>query len=713
MSSPRTPLPVLVAGAGIGGLAAALALAREGCAVRVLEQATALGEIGAGIQLAPNAFAAFDALGIGEALRARAVYTERMEMRDAIDEVGDLLGRIRPGVPGALRQSVRGHPSRRCPRGAARRGARDGPHRTRDRDPGRARRGRWRRGVTVTDAAGGSAPRLRARRLRRGALGRSRPARRRPGAGLRPRGVPRGRRSRRLPRRPAHQRAGRLGRAELPSRALPAARRRGSSTSSSPSTAATPRPGACARAAPQEVLSYFDGISPRPRQLLSLPRSWKRWATADREPIGRWTHGRTTLLGDAAHPMLQYLAQGACMALEDAVTLGAALRRHAGAIEPALAHYERSRVTRTARVVLMAREMGRIYHAHGVERLVRNDLWKGRTPGPLRRRPRMAVRLARRRLPGRPEAPARGNPGDVPERPRRLRNASAAQSAGVRLRSAPPTPRARSRLRHDPDTLLPPPDDPTCSRPRYPCGHPRQRRARRHDRVAARRHGQRQRLRAHRQPARERAPQRHQPLRRAHGVQGHARAQLPADQPRCRAPRRRRQCAHRQGPHGVPHARHGARRRPLPADARRHRPEQHLSRGRAGARAPGDPARVHRGRGRRAVDRLQAVRREVLRHAPDGPAGDRRAPQHPPLHPRRAPRTTSSASTRAPTWSSASPATSIRRRHPARGRVRVRVAAARQRERRRGAAIPRRHRARSASRAAARPTSCSASRSRR
>jgi salicylate hydroxylase len=71
-----------------------------------------------------------------------------------------------------------------------------------------------------------------------------------------------------------------------------------------------------------EVLSYFTGISDLPRKLLSLPKSWRRWATADREPIGQWTYGRTTLLGDAAHPMLQYLAQGACMAMEDAVTLG-------------------------------------------------------------------------------------------------------------------------------------------------------------------------------------------------------------------------------------------------------------------------------------------------------------------------------------------------------------------------------------------------------
>src|SRR5678815_1213441 len=68
-----------------------------------------------------------------------------------------------------------------------------------------------------------------------------------------------------------------------------------------------------------EVMSYFDGISARPRQLLALPRSWRRWATADREPIARWSFDRVTLLGDAAHPMLQYMAQGACMALEDAV----------------------------------------------------------------------------------------------------------------------------------------------------------------------------------------------------------------------------------------------------------------------------------------------------------------------------------------------------------------------------------------------------------
>jgi salicylate hydroxylase len=130
----------------------------------------------------------------------------------------------------------------------------------------------------------------------------------------------------------------------------------------------------------EEVQSYFQDILPKARQLIDLPKSWKRWATADREPIGRWTYGRVTLLGDAAHPTTQYMAQGACMAIEDAVTLGEALRVCGRDWSRALDLYQHSRIARTARIVLSGREMGRIYHAKGVERLVRNDLWRGRTP---------------------------------------------------------------------------------------------------------------------------------------------------------------------------------------------------------------------------------------------------------------------------------------------------------------------------------------------
>ena len=95
MSANPDKEPFLVVGGGIGGLAAALALVRQGYRVKVLEQAAEIGEIGAGIQLGPNAFHAFDALGVGEKARARAVYTDEMIMHDAIDE--SLVGRIPTG----------------------------------------------------------------------------------------------------------------------------------------------------------------------------------------------------------------------------------------------------------------------------------------------------------------------------------------------------------------------------------------------------------------------------------------------------------------------------------------------------------------------------------------------------------------------------------------------------------------------------------------
>ncbi|MDZ4123820.1 MAG: 3-hydroxybenzoate 6-monooxygenase, partial [Hydrogenophaga sp.] len=129
----------------------------------------------------------------------------------------------------------------------------------------------------------------------------------------------------------------------------------------------------------EEVESYFQGISPKARQLIELPKTWKRWATADREPIDTWVFGRATILGDAAHPTTQYMAQGACMAMEDAVTLGEALRVTDKDWDAALQLYQKNRVTRTARIVLSGRKMGRLYHAAGVERQVRNSLWKGRS----------------------------------------------------------------------------------------------------------------------------------------------------------------------------------------------------------------------------------------------------------------------------------------------------------------------------------------------
>ncbi|HZY22754.1 MAG TPA: FAD-dependent monooxygenase, partial [Beijerinckiaceae bacterium] len=97
------------------------------------------------------------------------------------------------------------------------------------------------------------------------------------------------------------------------------------------------------------------------------------------EPVERWVDGRAVLLGDAAHPMLQYFAQGACMALEDAVCLSHMLSSF-DAPEPALEAYRAQRVVRTARVQLQSRAIGEhIYHPAGAHAQVRNAIMRAKT----------------------------------------------------------------------------------------------------------------------------------------------------------------------------------------------------------------------------------------------------------------------------------------------------------------------------------------------
>jgi salicylate hydroxylase len=370
--------PVLVAGGGIGGLAAALALARQGLSVKVFEQAPEIGEIGAGIQLGPNAFAAFDALGIGERARGRAVYTERMVMLDAIDE--SEVASVPVGEPFRARFK---NPYAVIHRADVHKSLLEGVEATERIElhtSTRVERIEQRAdGVVAIDAGGRSF-------VGSALIGcdgvKSVVREQYVGDTVRVSGHVVYRAVVDAPDFPADLRWNAPAVWCGPNCHLVHYPLRGGDQYNVVVTFHSNKQEtwSVTEGSRDEVLSYFNGISERPRQLLHLPKSWKRWATADREPIGRWTFGRVTLLGDAAHPMLQYLAQGACMALEDAVTLGEALRKNSGDFSRAFDHYQRSRVTRTARVVLSAREMGRIYHAKGVERLVRNDLWKGRAP---------------------------------------------------------------------------------------------------------------------------------------------------------------------------------------------------------------------------------------------------------------------------------------------------------------------------------------------
>jgi salicylate hydroxylase len=124
-----------------------------------------------------------------------------------------------------------------------------------------------------------------------------------------------------------------------------------------------------------EVLAEFRDVHPRAKAIIHHGRDWKAWVTCDRDPTDRWIDGRVVLLGDAAHPMLQYFAQGACMALEDAVCLADALDAGEGDSAHALERYRNARLLRTARVQLQARELGdHVYHPAGVHALLRNQL---------------------------------------------------------------------------------------------------------------------------------------------------------------------------------------------------------------------------------------------------------------------------------------------------------------------------------------------------
>lgn len=378
MNTTPRDAPVLVAGGGIGGLAAALALVNRGFEVKVLEQAAELGEIGAGIQLGPNAFAAFDALGIGEIARARAVYTDQMVMHDALDET--LVGRIPTGE--AFRKRF-GNPyaviHRADVHGALLAGAQASGRIQVATGTQVQRIEQDEQGVSVFDARG-----ARHRGLALIGADGVKSAVRRQFVG------DEARVSGHVVYRAVVDKADfpvdlQWNAASIwvgPDCHLVHYPLRGGEQYNVVVTfhSREHEQWSVREGSRDEVQGYFEGICARARQLIELPRDWKRWATADRDPIAQWTFGRVTLLGDAAHPTLQYLAQGACMAMEDGVTLGEALRVHDNDFETAFALYQRSRVARTARIVLSSREMGRIFHAKGVERLVRNELWQGRSP---------------------------------------------------------------------------------------------------------------------------------------------------------------------------------------------------------------------------------------------------------------------------------------------------------------------------------------------
>jgi 2-polyprenyl-6-methoxyphenol hydroxylase-like FAD-dependent oxidoreductase len=371
----------VVVGGGIGGLGAALALARAGCGVRVLEQAAEFGEVGAGLQLAPNATRILRSWDLLDDVVEQGVTPRRLVMRDALDgreltwlDLDDVARRY--GAPYIVihRSDLHAILVRACRRAgvdlvtrAAVTDVESGVDRATAVCDGRRDTGR------IVLAADGLGSRLRAR------LSTDEPV---SSAYVAYRGA--------LPLADLTDTSG-LALDSVVVYIGPGCHfvqyplRRGEVFNQ---VAVFRSPKALAGeddwGTPDELDTAFAGACDAVRS--ALPNLWRDrwWRMFDREPIDTWVDGRLALIGDAAHPMLQYLAQGACQALEDAAALAEQRGKEPYDWDAALAGYAAARTPRTARVQRTARQWGDLWHCDGLFRATRNALLTDRDPADYR-----------------------------------------------------------------------------------------------------------------------------------------------------------------------------------------------------------------------------------------------------------------------------------------------------------------------------------------
>ena len=374
MSSER----VLIAGGGIGGLATAMGLAQHGIASLVLEKAAELGEIGAGIQLGPNAFHAFDFLGVGDAARKMAVYIDNLRLMDAMS--GEEITSIPLGEEFRARF--------RNPYAVVHRGDLHGVFLKACREHELIELSTNSEVIAYSqDGSSVSVELADGSRISGSAL---------IGADGLWSNVRKQLAGDGKPRVSGHT----TYRSVIPTEDMPEDLRWNAATLwAGPKCHIVhyplsgwkvfnlvvtyhnnaPEPVAGKPVTHDEVRVGFEHVSPVARQIIERGKDWKLWVLCDREPIANWVEGRVALLGDAAHPMLQYFAQGACMAMEDAVCLSSELGNSSD-LEAAVQAYQQKRYLRTARVQLQSREIGNhIYHPAGAHAELRNAFMRSRT----------------------------------------------------------------------------------------------------------------------------------------------------------------------------------------------------------------------------------------------------------------------------------------------------------------------------------------------
>jgi 2-polyprenyl-6-methoxyphenol hydroxylase-like FAD-dependent oxidoreductase len=365
MTAKSSDRPILIAGGGIGGSAAALALSQKGRAVHVLEQAPEFGEIGAGIQIGPNIFKMFEVLGLTDAILDVAVLPDFLVMKDGLTgneivrmPVGSKAFRerykypygviYRPDLHNALIDACKAQPNVETSVNQTVTGYED----TGDGVRVSTEEGATHEGAALI-GADGLWSKVRAQLVGDGE-----------------------------PRVSGHI----AYRAVLPTSEVPDHIKQDNVVLwAGPKTHLVHYPlhrgeiynlvavfhsdryeeGWDAFGDPEELHQRFAGEHEDVLTMLDKIESWRMWVLCDREPIKDWSKGRVTLLGDAAHPMLQYLAQGACMATEDGVCLATRVAANGDDIETAFKEYQALRYLRTARVQLTARLFGDIYHAAG------------------------------------------------------------------------------------------------------------------------------------------------------------------------------------------------------------------------------------------------------------------------------------------------------------------------------------------------------------